>query len=299
MSGDSSSMNSIDTPISSVCNMECGDYDKAVSKMREFFTKVKGFTEVNEQHRLSILAACEDPNTMATMTYAGKVWPLPQTSQMWLEHELLTNPDVPGFFCISTSYRNEKSPKLGRHDLIFPMAEWESRGDMNDMIQLEKELLEHLGFSKDMYPDREYPISKYEDVCKLYDVDILEHEHEERLERDYGVVHFITEFPDRTSPFWNMCSLEGDPTHSKKVDIILHGIETIGSAERSCDKEQMRKNFLEISGGGYADLLYSNFTKQRVNAELDQFLSHTMFPRYGGGIGVTRMIRAMKLSNLL
>ena len=29
-----------------------------------------------------------------------------------------------------------------------------------------------------------------------------------------------------------------------KVDVILHGQETIGSAERSCDAEEMRNNFL-------------------------------------------------------
>ena len=29
--------------------------------------------------------------------------------------------------------------------------------------------------------------------------------------------------------------------NSNKIDVILHGIETIGSAERSCDKDEMRK----------------------------------------------------------
>ena len=33
--------------------------------------------------------------------------------------------------------------------------------------------------------------------------------------------------------------------------------------------------------------------------ELEEFLTSNFFPRSGGGIGVTRMIRAMKLSNLL
>ncbi len=37
------------------------------------------------QSRLSILAACEDPTTISTYNYAGEVWPLPQTGQMWLE----------------------------------------------------------------------------------------------------------------------------------------------------------------------------------------------------------------------
>ena len=76
-------------------------------------------------------------------------------------------------------------------------------------------------------------------------------------------------------------------------------VETIGSAERSCDKELMRQTFNTISDGGYADMLYANFSKERVQTEMNEFLSNDFFQRCGGGIGVTRMIRAMKLSNLL
>ena len=94
--------------------------------LRSFFLD-KGFEEVHTQNRLSILAACEDPFNVATYNYAGQVWPLPQTGQMWLEYELLKNPEVPGFFCLSTSYRNEPNPVEGRHDKIFPMFEFECR----------------------------------------------------------------------------------------------------------------------------------------------------------------------------
>jgi aspartyl/asparaginyl-tRNA synthetase len=90
-----------------------------------------------------------------------------------------------------------------------------------------------------------------------------------------------------------------DGTNANKVDVILHGMETIGSAERSCDPNEMRKQFYTISQGQYANLLFSNFTKERVEGELDEFLKFNFFPRCGGGIGVTRLIRAMKLSNLI
>ena len=276
---------------------DCKDFDAAVQKLRSFFTG-KGFIEVHPQNRLSILAACEDPTTMATYNYAGNVWPLPQTGQMWLEHYLLQNPEEKGFFCVSTSYRNEPNPVPGRHDLIFPMFEFESRGDMNDMLQLEKELLEHLGFSKDMYPDNLYPEGDYNEVAKKYEVDILEHEHEDRLEKDHGPVYFLKNFPERTSPFWNMARNDDGET-AKKVDVIIHGIETIGSAQRSCDKEMMRKQFNEISNGEYANMLFSQFSKDRVLGEMNDFLSKEFFPRFGGGIGMTRMIRAMKLSKLI
>ena len=86
---------------------------------------------------------------------------------------------------------------------------------------------------------------------------------------------------------------------AKKVDVIIHGIETIGSAERSCDPAEMKRQFYTISDGGYSDILFSKFSKERVEDELNNFMEHKFFPRSGGGIGVTRMIRAMKLSGLI
>ena len=277
--------------------MSCKDFHAVTKKMREFFES-KGFIEVHTQNKLSILAACEDPTTMATYNYSGNVWPLPQTGQMWLEHYLLDNPEEKGFFCLSTSYRNEPNPIPGRHDKIFPMFEFETKGDMNDMVELEKELLEHLGFNKDMYPENNYPEGDYNGVAEKYAVDILEHEHEDQLEKDHGPVFFLKNFPERTSPFWNMARNDDGET-AKKVDVILHGIETIGSAQRSCDKELMRKQFNEISGGEYANMLFSQFSKERVLKEMNDFLSKEFFPRFGGGIGMTRMIRALKMSNLI
>ena len=51
--------------------------------------------------------------------------------------------------------------------------------------------------------------------------------------------------------------------------------------------------FHEISDGMYADLLYKLFGKERVDKELDDFLSLNFVPRVGGGIGVTRLLHGM------
>jgi hypothetical protein len=72
----------------------------------------------------------------------------------------------------------------------------------------------------------------------------------------------------------------------------LYGQETIGSAERSCDVDEMRNTFYTISEGGYAAKLFELFGKERVEKELEEFLSFDFFPRFGGGIGLTRMARA-------
>ena len=272
------------------------NFDAVVSKLRTFFREVKGFKEVHTQNKLSILAACEDPQTIATYNYNGSVWPLPQTGQMWLEHYLLEHPEEKGFFCLSTSYRNEPNPVQGRHDKIFPMFEFELKGGMDELRKTEQELLEYLGFQKG--ENGEYPADDYDNICEKYGVDELEHEHEEQLEKDYGSVFFLENFPERTSPFWNM-KLQEDKVHSNKIDVILHGIETIGSAERSTSKEEMKEKFNTISEGGYANILYAQFGKERVENELEEFLKKDFFERSGGGIGMTRMIRAMKLSNLI
>lgn len=261
-------------------------YDELVTKLRTFF-KSKGFKEVPTQSRLSILAACENPHSIATFEYNGQIWPLPQTGQMWLEYELLKNPEWNGVYCISTSYRQEKNPIEGRHELIFPMFEFESKGGLKELIRLEAELLEFLGFGK--------PVEvNYDDVCEEYGgVPILENEHETKMWNEKGSVISLQNFPVRTNPFWNMKDGEGDKYN--KVDVILYGQETIGSAERSCDVEKMKEMFYTIEDGKYCAKLFELFGKERVESELEEFLSHKFFRRFGGGIGMTRLARAYQL----
>ena len=90
-----------------------------------------------------------------------------------------------------------------------------------------------------------------------------------------------------------------DKSLSNKIDVLLHGMETIGSAERSCDADEQRNAFYTIEDGNYAKKLFELFGKDEVEAELNDFLSQNFFPRSGGGIGITRMIRAMELSGLM
>ncbi len=283
-------------------NISPCDFNKVVKKLRAFFDS-RNFTEMHTQNRLSILAACEDPMNLATYDYAGQVWPLPQTGQMWLEYELLKNPEYTGLYCVSTSYRNEPNPVPGRHDLIFPMFEFEMHGGMEELLALERDLVEFLGF-RDQFGKTDYSEGHYENVATAYQAENgeLQHEHEARLCDEHGSVFFLKNFPELTSPFWNMAratSPVSGETIARKVDVIIEGVETIGSAERSTDTTQMENDFKNISDGNYAKLLYGHFGKDRVTKELDDFFNLEFFPRSGGGIGLTRLIRAMKLRNLL
>lgn len=262
-------------------------FSEAVNKLRRFCLS-KGFAEVHTQDRLSILAACEDPSTVATYTYMGEQWPLPQTGQMWLEYELLTRPELPGVFCVSTSYRNEQNPVPGRHKLIFPMFEFELKGDIEKLLEFEAEMLQYLGFGA----KGDYVFKTYDQLKGHYHTDELSHAHENQMQKDFGPIVFCRDFPSYTSPFWNMRK-KGD-THAHKIDVIMYGHETIGSAERSSNAEEMRQEFYTISQGGYAQKLFDLFGKRRVEKELEEFLSLEFFPRSGGGIGLSRLINVYK-----
>ncbi len=264
------------------------EFHVITNKLRAFFLS-KGFIEVPSQSRLSILAACEDPKTVSQFSMTGVTWPLPQTGQMWLEKELLEHPNWKGVFCSTTSYRDEPNPIPGRHNRIFPMFEFEQHGDFEELKTLEIELLEYLGFKTPTSVD-------YEEMCKKYGTSILEAEHEETMCKEINETLLLERFPERSHPFWNM-KYDGNGIFSK-IDVILYGMETIGSAVRSCNKDEMRSFFHSVSDGGYAQLLFDKFTKERVMKELDEYLSLDFTPRFGAGIGVTRLASAMKKAGI-
>lgn len=267
-------------------------FSELVNKLRQFCLD-KGFVEVSTQDRLSILAACEDPETVATYKYMGEVWPLPQTGQMWLEYELLTKPELPGVFCVSTSYRNEPHPVPGRHKLIFPMFEFELKGKIEDLQKFETELLTYLGFGQ----KSDFVYKTYDELKDFYKTKELTYRHENKMPADFGAVVFCRNFPAYTSPFWNMKKNGSD--HAYKIDVIIEGNETIGSAERSTNVAEMKHEFCTISGGKYAQKLFDLFGRKRVEKELNEFLELSFFPRSGGGIGLTRLCDAMKKGGLM
>lgn len=275
-------------------------FDYTAQNLRLFFRE-RGFLEVSTQHMLSILAACEDPFNIAHFDYAGTNWPMPQTGQMWLEHILLSNPVLPGVYCMSTSFRQEPNPIPGRHDLIFPMFEFETHGDINTLRELEADLLAFLGFGTPPHvladstirktSCKRFPCVDYVSFAEKYHTKELSFVHEGYIQKEFGSACFLERFPEYTSPFWNMKRVGNT---AKKIDVIIHGMETIGSAERSTDPQEMRDRFYSISGGNYAKKLFADFSKDRVESELNEFLSLDFFPRCGGGIGMTRMIRALQ-----
>ncbi len=274
-------------------------YSHTLKLLRGFFGK-KEFLEVPTSHQMKVLASCEDPQNAAFFDFLGTKYPMMQTSQLYLEHELLSEfkhrPDQfsGGFYSINPSFRAEPNPQEGRHHYSFQLLEFEGYGGMDQLTQTHRELLSHLGYGE----ANSFPEVDYEEMCKKYNTDELEAEHELQLEKDYGPVVLLKCFPLRTSPFWNM-EMNEDMTVANKIDVILNGVEVIGSASRSCNPQQMWKMFHTISGGEYAKLLCKQFGKKRVEEELKKYLGFEMCPRYGAGIGIFRLMKSLEQEKLL
>jgi aspartyl/asparaginyl-tRNA synthetase len=270
-------------------HVQAKHFDSVASKLRTFFHS-KGYRETHPQNRLSILAACEDPKTIATFEYNGKTWPLPQTNQMWLEHDILTENDT-GLFCFTTSYRNEPNPITGRHNLIFPMFEFECRGNYDQLNELLVELIHFLGFIVPPMHVNYMHAGQGEIVTPEIEAGFTENTKQGML---------LKYFPEFSNPFWNMKRIPmDDTTFALKTDVILGGMETIGAAQRSTNPEEMYNRFISIEDGEYAKQLFYLFGTPRVMEELNTFLSLPFFDRFGGGIGITRLINAMIKANLI
>ncbi len=274
-------------------------FSPAIHLLRTFFLN-RGFLEVPTQHLmrapLGNLAACENPESILAVPLLGKRRALPQTGQMWLEDFLLRNPDkYQGLFCVSYSYRNEQSPQKGRHNIVFPMFEFEMHGGHEALVALERDLIVFLGIAS----RTEIYHADYEETAREYGVREIEDAEEKRLWKEHGPAVLLSLFPKYTSPFWNMFMRPDGK--AKKTDGILFGIETIGSAERSRDPAAMWRQFHTISGGRYAEKLFELFGEKEILAELNYFLGAASYPkghtvRSGGGIGMTRMVRALELA---
>lgn len=267
--------------------------------LNDFFIQ-KGFIKGLGQNLVSILSACEEPKNLVPFQMYGKSWSLNQTNQMIAEYFLMAilgqseayRNRVKGMYFETTSYREEKNIVEGRHVVIFPLFEFEMEGNFEDLQQIVTEMLEFLGYTTK-------PVHlEYEDMVERYGNEDISHIEEMKMYEDISPVCFLKNFPMYTDPFWNM-KMHPDKSKVYKMDVILSGHETVGSAERSCDNDEMRDCFHKLCDGEYAETLYKHFGRERTLAELEKFLELPKIPRVGAGIGVTRLINSLKKEGLM
>ena len=263
-------------------------FSLVTNKMRQYCLGL-GYQEAYVQNRFDLMSQCDDPKNLQSFTAFGDVWGLPQTGQMALEDEILSKPDAPGYFSQTTSYRMEPNPVEGRHMFAFPMFEVEHHGGYDELHKFQTGMLKHLGYDVDS--KGQFSHGDYEKLAKEFGVEDLENKHEAELGKD-NPVYFIDNFPTRHT-YWNMKRNNANPGHSFKTDVIVGGAETIGSAERSCDVNEMHDEFFKTADGEYSETLMNKFGEDRVKFALDKYLSHTFIPRSGMGIGICRLIDDM------
>lgn len=200
-----------------------------------------------------------------------------------------------GYFAHNTSTRDEYKAGDGRREFKFPLTEFEfinetEESGFDELALFLSKLITHLGFSP---PEMVY----YEDECYHLGTEFIGDEEEQALCEKYGSVVLLGKFPLRTDPYWNMRHAGCDIYD--KIDVIIHGFESIGSAVRSCNVREMRTNICLQDEGNYLRTMYEYFGKERVDTEIEEYFDYDFIPRCGGGLGMSRIIRGMKIEGIL
>jgi aspartyl/asparaginyl-tRNA synthetase len=200
-----------------------------------------------------------------------------------------------GYFAHNVSTRDESRAGDGRREFKFPLTEFEfenktEESGFDELAEFLSKLIVHLGFP-------EPKLVNYEDECSKFGVEDIEDKEEQALCDKYGPVVLLGKFPQRSDPFFNMRHA-GNGIYDK-IDVIVHGFESAGTAVRSCNIEEMKENIKVQDSGEYLKTMYRYFGQDRVDAEIDEYTDYNFIPRCGGGLGMSRIIRGMKIEGLL
>jgi hypothetical protein len=198
------------------------------------------------------------------------------TNQFYLEYELLQNPEVTGYFCV-TNVNIE-------HPDSRPTAEFVIKGDINVLESFIHHLLIYLCYhniSKYTIKDFSYITSKLD-----MNVNYLSNTVKQKIYNKFGAVFLLKNYPSNSDAHWTIKKTTIDNTY-KKIVTILSGIETIISYEMSSDKNDMYNQFRTKSDS------------VDVNDELDQYLSQSFITRSYGKIFTLEIIESMIKERLI
>ena len=259
------------------------DIEETIGECKNF-CGTRGMIEINPNVGLCILTSCKKPETIRTSIFSGLPRPVPQAGQMWAEYELLTHPqrDLSGTFWSATSSDGE------------PVFEFAVRGGVRGLKEFEVDLLEHLGFDPTTLSE-----AVYDSVAAYNAATEVDARMEAQFCKEKSVsALFLTSFPMRTNPFWNTERLEitkGGTRFSQEVKVVSNGTTVIDSRELTCDKGQMREEFMRDHGKRHAEPLFDKFRRRKVLADLVKLLKLDLFPRSSGSVYLSPLVSALKV----
>lgn len=259
-------------------------YNELAHELRCFFQEKYHYLEIPSQTKFTLLS-CKDPASATLFQQGQHTYPLPQSAQIQLEKALMANPQLPGVFSLSTSYRHDAHALPGRHDKVFPLFEFVTHGHFHDLRKIYKELLTFLGL-----PTPEYV--SYADCCRRYGKTYLTPANDIDIQRELGNSVSLEYLTRAANPFWTS-QAENEATF-REMRLILHGLSTFSGAEHHCDSKGLKQAFLNYQQGQYAKTLFAQFGQKRVEEERDDYLMMRLIPRVSGAIGLTRLARAVK-----
>ena len=231
---------------------------------REYFKKT-GYTEVSPP--MFISAAVEGGSTLFGLKYFDQDLYLTQSSQLYLEILIYSLEQV---YCIAPSFRAEKSRTIRHLTEYWHMeAEWPF-ADMNDLMQFEEGLMEHV--CKRAFENCQKEFAELgADINKLAQVKIpfprityaeaidrlkvknpalnwgddLGYEDEKVLAEDFGKPFFVYDYPTAIKAFY--CKTYRDrPEVALSVDMMVPRIGEISTGgQREEDKDMLIRRMEE------------------------------------------------------
>lgn len=196
-------------------------------------------------------------------------------NQLYLEHELLQNPDGAGYFCV-TNVNTENQDSA-------PTVEFVITGDIHVLESFIHHLLIYLCY----HTISKYTIKDYNYITNKLNMDVtyLSNTVKQKIYNKFGAVFLLKNYPTNTTAHWTQ-KTNSNNTYNKIVT-ILSGMEAIISYEMSSSKNIMRNQFKSSSDTG------------DENDELDQYLSQSFITRSYGNIFTLEIINSMIKERLI
>ena len=255
-------------------------------------SEVKGCFSINMDYPKYTINQNKENSLKLDFAGKGNIYDLIDTKKNLLDYFRFPRLN-PGYFNKKNYSESFSRDYSGKHPDVreFSSIRWNKAASIPgmDSIVINKDKHKH---KNNFYE------GNYVALTKMFGVEKLENEHLNALSKKFGTVFFVKNTPLQHNLEWNS-KYNRDSKISKNGFVILDGIKCIVSGENSCSSIEMRELFHNLDNGKFKDLLYDKYTKQVIDAELNDYLKQNFFPRYTGSIEVESLVNVLDNNNLI